>query len=148
MRMGGCCSDPIFIALVFSQFILRPILAPNVSILFVISCIPASVWLMAEMSSAKSRSANLFWPHSIPTLASSIALVMIKSTTDNATESMHQLTDDKDTYCKRNLTIPVLDHLLISDEHFGTHQLLATTYLYLVPAVINKEQSLKKYRNL
>ena len=34
---------------------------------------------MAEMSSAKSRSANLFWPHSIPKLASSIALVMKKS---------------------------------------------------------------------
>ena len=34
---------------------------------------------MAEMSSAKSRSENLFWPHSIPKLAPSIDLVMIKS---------------------------------------------------------------------
>ena len=69
--------------------------------------------------------------------------------TDNATESMHQLTIRiRRPYCKRNLTIPILDHLLISDEHFGTHQLSATTYLYRVPAVINKEQPLKTHRNL
>ena len=47
-------------ALVFSQFILSPILATNVSILFVISCNPAGVWLMAEISSAKYRAVNLF----------------------------------------------------------------------------------------
>ena len=63
--------------------------------------------------------------------------------TDNATCRVNTSTDDKDTYCKRNLTIPILDHLLISDENVGTHHLLATNYLYRVPAVINKEQSLK-----
>ena len=44
---------------------------------------------------------------------------------------------------------PVRNHCLMRlDEHVGTQQLLATTYLYRVPAVINKEQSLKTYSNL
>ena len=45
-----------------------------------ISCIPAIACdYSAEMSSAKSISTNLFWPHSIPKLGSSIALVTTKS---------------------------------------------------------------------
>ena len=59
---------------------LKSDLSPKCLYIVCHSCIPTSVCLtLAEMSSAKSRSVNLFWPHSIPKLESSIALVMTKS---------------------------------------------------------------------
>ena len=40
---GRMLLTPVFMAFVLSQFILSPILAPNISISFVIPCIPANV---------------------------------------------------------------------------------------------------------
>ena len=64
--------------LVFSLFILSPIFEPNVSMLLVSYCIPASALLSTDLQSPGQPTSS-FWPHSITKLASSIALVMTKT---------------------------------------------------------------------
>ena len=73
----------LFMVMVFSQLILCPIFASNVSItimLFAIACIPASVWLSVDVYVIrKVQFSQTLLAHSILKLASYIPLFITKS---------------------------------------------------------------------